>query len=222
MTRTRPAALAAALLALTAGGLTGTTGAAQAATINYVALGDSYSAGGGSSTTYLNSCNRSTNAYPYLFAQANSPATFSFQACGAATTADVLNHQLAPLTSSTTLASMTIGGNDIGLREVLSSCLLGSDADCHGAVASAANTARTELPGRLDTVYGSIRSRAVNAHVVILGYPRFYDLGSSFCPGISPTRRAALNALNWPVGQSFHPTAAGQSGAYLSALEASD
>ncbi len=264
MTRTRPAALAAALLALTAGALTGTTGTAHAATFNYVALGDSYSAGGGSSTTYLNSCNQSINAYPYLFAQANSPATFSFQACGAATATDVLNNQLAPLTSSTTLVSMTVGGNDIGLRDVLSSCLLGSDADCRGAVASAENTARTELPAKLDTVYSNIRSRAVNAHVVILGYPRFYDLSTSFCLGISPTKRAALNdgadvlntviqsevakypnfayadvtnrfaghqlcdsapwlhALNWPIGQSFHPTAAGQSGAYLSALETSD
>ncbi|MEV7927275.1 SGNH/GDSL hydrolase family protein [Kitasatospora sp. NPDC088779] len=265
MSRTRPAALAAALLTLTTTALAATTGtahAAHAATVNYVALGDSYSAGGGSSSTYLNSCNQSTNAYPYLYAQSTSPATFDFQACGGATTTDVVNNQLAPLTSGTTLVSMTIGGNDVGLRDVLASCLLGSDAACLSAVSSAENTARTQLPGELDTVYGAIRSRAANAHVVILGYPRFYDPGAPLCPGISPARRAALNdgadvlnsviqseaakypnfayadvtsrfaghqlcdpapwlhALNWPIGQSFHPTAAGQAGAYLPALEA--
>ncbi|MCX4683354.1 SGNH/GDSL hydrolase family protein [Kitasatospora purpeofusca] len=264
MNRTRPAALAAALLALTTTALNATTGTAHAADVNYVALGDSYSAGGGSSTTYLNSCNQSTNAYPYLYAQATSPATFDFQACGGATSADVVNNQLAPLTSSTTLVSMTIGGNDIGLRDVMASCLLGSDTGCLKAVATAENTARTRLPGKLDTVYSTIRSRATNALVVILGYPRFYDLATPLCPGISPTKRAALNdgadvlnsviritaatypnfayadvanrfaghqlcdsaswlhALNRPIGQSFHPTAAGQAGAYLPALQSSD
>jgi hypothetical protein len=262
-TRTRSTALAAALLALTATTLAATTHAADAATgVNYVALGDSYSAGGGSATTYLNSCNQSTNAYPYLYAQATQPASFSFQACGGATTTDVVNNQLTPLNSGTTLVSMTIGGNNVGLANVLSSCLLGSDTTCQNAVSTAENTALTQLPGQLDTVYGDIRARAANAHVVILGYPQFYDLNTALCLGISATKRAALNegaavldsviqgevakypnfvyedainrftdhqlcdadpwlhALNWPIGQSFHPTAAGQSGAYLPALEA--
>jgi hypothetical protein len=262
-TRTRSTALAAVLLALATTALTATTDTAHAATtVNYVALGDSYSAGGGSATTYLNSCNQSTNAYPYLYAQATQPASFSFQACGGATTTDVIDNQLTPLDSSTTLVSMTVGGDNVGLANVLSSCLLGSDATCQSAVATAENTARTQLPGQLDAVYGDIRARAANAHVVVLGYPQFYDLNTALCLGASATKRAALNegaavldgviqgevakysnfvyedaisrftghqlcdadpwlhALNWPIGQSFHPTAAGQSGAYLPALEA--
>ncbi|MGW4382452.1 SGNH/GDSL hydrolase family protein [Kitasatospora sp. NPDC004531] len=256
--RLRSAVLAAALLATA--GLSG--GNAHAADVHYVALGDSYSAGGGSSSTYLDSCNRSTKSYPYLYAQAVAPASFDFQACGGADTAAVLDGQLGPLDASTTLVSLTIGGNDLDLKGVLGTCLLGSDSACLDAVASAEATARTVLPGRLDALYTAIRARAANARVVVLGYPAFFDLSVPLCPGIGRTKRAALNegaevlnsvirtavadrpgfvhqdvtdrfaghrlcdadpwlrALNWPIGQSFHPTAAGQAGAYLPALRA--
>ncbi|MEU2241133.1 SGNH/GDSL hydrolase family protein [Streptomyces sp. NPDC018338] len=265
MPRTRVRALVAVLAALTttALGLT-TTDSAHAApstVVHYVALGDSYSAGGGSSTTYLNDCNQSVNSYPYLYARLTTPATFDFQACGAAKTTDVLDKQLTPLDGTTTLVSMTIGGNDTGLGTVMATCLFASDGACLDAVATAETRAHAELPGRLDTVYDAIRTRAPQARVVILGYPRFYDLAATACAGISATKRAALNAgadvlngvirdeaarhdgfvyedvadrftghqlcdsapwlhaLNWPVGQSFHPNAAGQAGAYLPALQ---
>ncbi|WP_328940870.1 SGNH/GDSL hydrolase family protein [Streptomyces sp. NBC_00250] len=266
MPRPRVRALATVLAALTTAALclttTGSALAAPTAGIHYVALGDSYSAGGGSSTTYLNDCNQSVNSYPYLYARLTTPDTFAFQACGAAKTTDVLANQLSPLDSTTTLVSMTIGGNDIGLGTVMATCLFGSDSACLDAVATAETTARTELPGKLDTVYDAVRARAPQARVVILGYPRFYDLTVPACPGISATKRTALNkgadalnnvirdevaqhsgfvhedvadrftghqlcdaapwlhALNWPIGQSFHPNAAGQSGAYLPALQA--
>ena len=179
MPRTSFRALAAVLAALTttALGLTtpGSAQAAPAAGVHYVALGDSYSAGGGSSTTYLNACNQSVNSYPYLHAQLTAPDTFDVQACGAAKTTDVLTNQLTPLDGTTTLVSMTIGGNDIGLGTVKTTCLFGSDSACLDAVATAETTAHTELPGRLDTLYDAVRTRAPQARVVILGYPRFYD-----------------------------------------------
>ncbi|MFI0923674.1 SGNH/GDSL hydrolase family protein [Streptomyces sp. NPDC021012] len=264
MPRTRVRALTAVLAALTTTVLSvATTGSALATTtgMRYVALGDSYSAGGGSSTTYLNACNQSVNSYPYLYNQLTTPDTFDFQACGGAKTTDVLTNQLSPLDGTTTLVSMTIGGNDIGLDTVMSTCLFGSDSACLDAVTTAETTARAELPGKLDTLYDAIRARAPQSRVVILGYPRFYDLTVPACPGISTTKRTALNngadalnsvirdevaqhngftyqnvadrftghqlcdatpwlhALNWPLGQSFHPNAAGQSGAYLPALQ---
>ncbi|MET8541974.1 SGNH/GDSL hydrolase family protein [Kitasatospora sp. NPDC004799] len=263
MPRSRVPALAAALLALTATTVAGTSvGTGYAADVHYVALGDSYSAGGGSSTEYLNSCHQTTKSYPYLYAQATSPASFAFQACGGADTADVLNGQLGPLDAGTTLVSVTIGGNDVDLSGVMSSCLFGTEAACLDAVASAEAAAGAELPGRLGTLYTAIRARATGAKVVVLGYPKFFDLDKPLCPGMGATRRAALNhgaevldetiraavakhpgfvyqdvtdrfaghrlcdaepwlhALNWPIGQSFHPTAAGQAGAYLPALRA--
>ena len=75
-------ALAAALtLALVA-----TAVPANAATVNYVALGDSYSSGVGAGNYYSSSgsCDRSPNAYPALWAAANSVTTFTFAACSGA------------------------------------------------------------------------------------------------------------------------------------------
>ena len=65
-------------------------GAAQATTGGYVALGDSYSSGVGAGdyTSSSGSCDQSTNAYGQLWANANSPSSFSFEACSGATTSD--------------------------------------------------------------------------------------------------------------------------------------
>ena len=170
-------------------------GAAHAATTNYVALGDSYSSGvgAGNYTSASGSCDQSTNAYPYLYDSAYAP-TFTDEACSGAKTSDVISSQLGALSSSTTLVSMTIGGNDVGFTTVMEDCILGSDSDCQSDVASAESYAENTLPGLLDTTYSDIRKDAPNAHVVIMGYPEFYDLSmSSICVGLSTTDRTALN-----------------------------
>ncbi|WP_027942551.1 SGNH/GDSL hydrolase family protein [Amycolatopsis taiwanensis] len=170
----------------------GFAGVAQAAT-NYVALGDSYSSGVGAGS-YLDSssCKRSANAYPYQYAQ-SSGASLSFQACSGAKTSDVLNNQVGALNSSTSLVSITIGGNDAGFSNVMTNCVLGGDSACKTAVTSAENYAQTTLPGLLDNVYRTIKSKAPNAHVVVLGYPHFYKIGGSCVVGLSDTARGYIN-----------------------------
>ncbi len=49
------------------------------------------------------------------------------------------------------------------------------------------------LPSGLGSLYGSIRSRASQAHVVVLGYPRFYQLSGGCIAGLSETERSAIN-----------------------------
>src|SRR5262245_24578488 len=84
--------------------------------VNYVALGDSYSAGvgAGSYESDSGSCRRSDNAYPKLWANNRSPVSFKFVACSGARTDNVLNSQLSALTPDTTLVTITVGGNDAG------------------------------------------------------------------------------------------------------------
>jgi len=184
------------VLAVTAA-LTGATAAhasAQAAPGPYVALGDSYSSGVGAGS-YISSsgdCKRSTKAYPYLWAAANSPSSFSFTACSGARTGDVLSGQLGPLSASTALVSISIGGNDAGFSDVMTTCVLQSDSSCLSRIATARAFVDSTLPGRLDGVYTAIRDRAPNARVVVLGYPRFYRLGTT-CIGLSETKRKAIN-----------------------------
>lgn len=170
----------------------GLAGVADAAT-NYVALGDSYSSGVGAGS-YLDSssCKRSANAYPYVYAT-SSGAALSFQACSGAKTTDVVNNQVSALSSSTNLVSITVGGNDAGFSNVMETCVLEGDDACQSAVSSAEDYVRTTLPGRLDAVYSAIRSKAPNAHVVVLGYPHFYKIGGSCIVGLSDTSRGYIN-----------------------------
>src|SRR6185312_7125617 len=44
-----------------------------------------------------------------------------------------------------------------------------------------------------DNAYSAIRSHAPNARVVVLDYPRFYDLGVWYCIGLSSTSRNKIN-----------------------------
>lgn len=234
---------------------------AQAATTNYVALGDSYSSGVGSGS-YISSsgdCERSTKAYSALWAAAHTTATYTSVACSGATTSTVLSSQVSYLTSATTLVSITIGGNDAGFSSIMTTCALQSQTACVNAVQQAENFAQSTLPGRLDNVFNSISSHAPSARVVVLDYPVFYQLGNILCIGLTETSRSKINeginlvdsvlssaatrhgfafgdvranfaaghqlcgsGTNWlhsldflDISESYHPTAAGQSGGYL-------
>lgn len=251
------------LLAVTTA-LTGATTAQasqQAAADGYVALGDSYASGVGAGDYLSNSgdCKRSTKAHPYLWAAAHSPSSFDFTACSGARTGDVLSGQLGPLSTATGLVSISVGGNDAGFADVMTTCVLQSDSSCLSRINTAKAYVDSTLPGKLDSVYTAIRDRAPNARVIVIGYPRFYKLGAT-CIGLSETKRKAINdaadlldnaiarragahgftfgdvratftghelcsGSSWlhsvdlfNIGQSYHPTAAGQSGGYLPVL----
>jgi lysophospholipase L1-like esterase len=156
--------------------LTVSAAPAQAAS-SYVALGDSYSSGTGT-RTYLNdgtSCQRSVYAYPSLIA-AGKGLTLNFRACSGAKVADVTTTQLSALTAATTQVSISVGGNDAGFTGVLTECAQpGWMSDCNGAIDTAQGIINTTLPSRLSTLYASIRSKAPNAKVVVVGYPRIFQ-----------------------------------------------
>jgi lysophospholipase L1-like esterase len=244
--------------AATAAALVLAAGTASASTAHYVALGDSYSSGlGAGSYGSSGSCDRSANAYAQLWANSKAPAAFSFVACSGATTGDLLNSQIAAVTGSTTLVSLTIGGNDVGFSSVMETCVLWGTSSCVSAINSAESKAQSILPAAFDNVLRAIKAKAPAAKIVFLDYPDFYDLSqSSGCIGLSGTSRAKvdegvnvldslvqqaaarngatfadvrgsfagheicdgtswLNSVDWTnFGDSYHPTAAGQSGGY--------
>ncbi|MCE7006158.1 SGNH/GDSL hydrolase family protein [Kibdelosporangium philippinense] len=182
-------------LAATAVGLTVLSVPANAAAENYVALGDSYSSGLGTGGPYSGgNCKRSTGAYPQLWANSHSPASFSFAACSGATTSDVLNSQVNSLSASTTLVTISIGGNDAGFVDVITTCTLNGDSACVNRVEQGKTFVRDTLPARLDNTYNAIKQRSPSARVVVLGYPRFYKVPGSCSVGLSDTKRAAINS----------------------------
>jgi hypothetical protein len=217
---------------------------AHAAEGEYVAMGDSYSSGTGAGSYSDLLCTRSRNAYPAKWADANSPGQFSFVACGGATIPDVESSQLQALDSGTSLVSISIGGNDSGFASTMLSCRYSTDSACRSALDRAGTFVRGQLPGQLDRLYGSIKSRAPQAKV-----------GGLCVGGLSATKRAMINdgsdLLNgvisdraqaagfafadgrpafagheictsapWISSSNVHPTAEGHANAYLPAFTA--
>jgi lysophospholipase L1-like esterase len=172
----------------------GATPATAASSIDYVALGDSYSSGVGA-PGQTGSCLRSPYGYPAQWAAAQQPQTFTDLTCSGAQTSDVIATQAPAIPAGTDLVSITIGGNDAGFSSVVTTCQTSTDAACVQRVAQAENDARTTLPGRLDNAYAAIRSAAPSAKVVVLDYPLLFDTSSSSCgaTGMSLTKRQALN-----------------------------
>lgn len=142
---------------------------------NYVALGDSYSSGTGTRDySYNAGCQRGPYAYPALIDVQRPNTTLNFQACAGAKTGDVLANQVAALNTSTNIVTITIGGNDAGFSSVIVQCTKPWPFTCGGDITNAQNYINGTLPGQLNSVYASIKSRAPNATVVVLGYPRLF------------------------------------------------
>jgi lysophospholipase L1-like esterase len=142
----------------------------------YVALGDSYSSGTGTRTYYDSGCQKSVYAYPYLLHNAHPSWTFVHAACAGAKTGNIISGQSSSLTSDTNWVSYTIGGNDAGFASVITECAYPWWAsDCNGAIDEAQAYINNTLPGRLDQVNNTIKSRSPTAKVIVLDYPRLFN-----------------------------------------------
>jgi lysophospholipase L1-like esterase len=147
----------------------------------YVALGDSYSSGVGTREFYEEpgECDRGPNAYPPKVAAAKS-YTLSFQACSGAKTTEVNEKQLGTLSATTSLVTITIGGNDAGFSNVIINCAL-YYFTCGSAISEANEFIKNKLPGLLETTYKDIRAKATTAKVVVLGYPKLFTKEGKTC-----------------------------------------
>ena len=110
-----------------------------------VSLGDSYSSGEGNprppflkgTATKTDACHRSPIAYPELLVNDHSlgldRSAYAFVACSGATRRDVWNgnvanhepSQLNALSASTSLVTLSVGGNDVDFPGVLAHCITG-------------------------------------------------------------------------------------------------
>jgi lysophospholipase L1-like esterase len=155
--------------------------ASAAAQSQYVALGDSYSSGVGTRVFYeeAGECDRSPDAYGPKVATAEG-YSLNFEACGGAKTTEVNEKQLGKLSSTTSLVTITIGGNDAGFSNVIINCAL-YYFTCGGAISEADEFIKNKLPGLLETTYKDIRAKATTAQVVVLGYPKLFTKEGKTC-----------------------------------------
>jgi lysophospholipase L1-like esterase len=169
---------------------------AYAAPRTLVALGDSYGAGVGSYLYYNDGtdCYRSPFAYPSQLAVAKR-LDLTLAACSGATTDDVLNEQLRLLSADTDYVTITVGGNDVGFRTVITQCALpGWLGNCSAAIQAGQDALDTELPASLDNVFTAIKAKAPGATVVVTGYPLMFN-GTDCNPltFFTPSEMAAIN-----------------------------
>jgi hypothetical protein len=162
------------------------------ARIDYVALGDSFTAGpllapyaeGGSA------CLRSAGNYPSLLAERLDVASFTDVSCSGATVGDLFRDQrsftggriappqLAALTADTDLVTVGIGGNDENLFGSLAGACMGGGARAgctplfatDGVLETKVASAR-RVESTLVRALAAIHRRAPDAVVVVVGYP---------------------------------------------------
>jgi len=172
---------------------------AQAATeAEYVALGDSYASGVGAAPYDASSgaCLRSPNNYPHLWAADHPKYALKDVTCSGATIADVRNSQLPALSATTSLVTVTVGGNDAQFSTVVRYCLTESDSYCSTATQWMSYYARNQMVTDLAALYADIKARAPHALMLVLGYPRaIAPAGSCGALDLTPVRRTAMNGL---------------------------
>ncbi|MBS2939117.1 SGNH/GDSL hydrolase family protein [Nocardioides sp. J2M5] len=150
--------------------------------VDYVALGDSFSAGPfiGTMRTDPTGCARSRDNYPAFLADWLDVATYTDVTCSAATTADLTGTmtmfdgnttgpQLDAVTRETDLVTLGMGGNDFGIYDALIGCQEGAAAACP------VDRLRADTAKVADNVQQAVRrirrAAAPDATVYVVGYP---------------------------------------------------
>jgi lysophospholipase L1-like esterase len=147
--------------------------------IDYVALGDSFSAGPfiGTMRTDPEGCARSRDNYPAFLADWLDVASYTDVTCSAAVTADLYEPmrmfdgnltrpQLDAVSADTDLVTLGIGGNDFSIYDSLIRCQEG--ATCQ--VADLRADAR-KVAGRIERAVRRIQQAAPDATIYVVGYP---------------------------------------------------
>jgi lysophospholipase L1-like esterase len=189
--------------------------------LSYVALGDSFSTGQGvlisdrrgirfdTADGKYGDCGRSRSAFPKLLeADESLQLTLTdFKACGGATTADVTKRaqtkangvQIAALSDSTDIVSLTIGGNDIGFADTITTCIFVACTPRSSTVRSALN-AIDRLTPALTGTYQAILDKAPNATVYVTGYPQISPSpGCAMCLPLG----SILRSVSIEIANSF-------------------
>lgn len=152
----------------------GSTANAADRNIDYVNLGDSYSAGygTGSLTIVGGACSQGTGSdhVSKLAAKKNVNLTLDFACAGAdsATLAGIAATVAAGALGDAEVVTLTVGGNELPWAELLGACAYGNDLQCAGAQ-QVAGSILSSLDARVLHTLSVIRSSAPDARIVILG-----------------------------------------------------
>lgn len=173
--------------------------AADRAPERYVALGDSYTAAPGAGLPIGEPavCGRSENNYPRLVAAELRPAEFVDASCGGATTRNVTEAQrtnegtnppqLDAITPDTTLVTIGLGANDVGLFLWAQDCAAKrrTGTPCRDRLTAGGRDrlaeAVTTTASKIGTMLWRIERKAPRATIVVVGYPTVFPEDATKC-----------------------------------------
>jgi lysophospholipase L1-like esterase len=170
--------------------------AAAPATIQYVALGDSYAAGQGAGP-YLNSCLQTAESYPELLDSEKRIHLRANEACSGAPTSEVANTQLSVLNRGTRLVTLTVGAADLDLSGVATVCTApGMLAQCLAEIQEVREERLPVLGSDLADLFAQVADAAPRARIVVTGYPHLLESTALVDPVIIMAINAATDALD--------------------------
>lgn len=220
------AALVFAAATLVAVSLTASATSSAATPSVYVAMGDSYAAGPlilPMTDPYV--CVRSALNYAHLLAQQLGVTTLRDVTCSSATTQDFSNSQKGNVTGTaapqynalgadTTLVTVGIGGNDVGLVGLAESCINVLPAPVGKSCAAKYTAGGVDVYSQriqafaptYGTVIDHIHQLAPNAKILMIGYPTAIRNGGCFPyqPLLGPDAtyiQAKIDELNAAMAQ---------------------
>lgn len=166
----------------------------------WAALGDSFAAGIGAGTRLSGwgdwYCSRYDDSYPSLINRSPSLGDsngrdFKYYACSGAVTTDVKNKQIPGL-SGLQMATLSIGGNDANLKDILHACIYqwnkDPQLDCDKTLADSQNTINDpKFSQNLDDVLNALRGAMAdsNAKIYWTGYSHFWDTSTDECDKVT-------------------------------------
>lgn len=164
---------------------------------HYVALGDSFVSSPltGMPVGLPFGCDRTQNNYPRQVAAVIQPENFTDASCGGATMENLFHPQQVPLgvnpaqldavTATTTLVTIGIGGNDLGLYGWLSRCGRVRYDECMKQLTPVQTDALGQqiahLAVRFNEALTVIGNRAPKARVLVVGYPVVAPITGTGC-----------------------------------------
>jgi lysophospholipase L1-like esterase len=167
--------------------------------LDYVALGDSYTAGPGIpdmiAVDTVPGCGQSSHNYPHELAAMASFVHLTDVSCGGATTENMAGPQVtaygtAPpqlnaLNRGTDVVTLMIGGNDNGFGEIIGNCISPfptGDKCQHIYDLPSGDVLQQRIAAtavKVGAVFDQIHARAPHARVIFVGYPTILPPGGS-------------------------------------------
>jgi len=212
----------------------------------YVALGDSFTASplthqqGGTPAV---GCLRSAQDYPALVAAALRPASFVNVSCFGASTTDMTHRQraagelqppqLSALSAADSLVTVQVGGDDIGVGRIVTTCAAlsltspsGDPCRQHYTAGGTDQLARavTQTAPKVASVLEAIRQRAPHARVLLVGYPQILPASGNGCwPEVAVSRGDVpyLRGIETQLNTALAAAAAAHGVTFVNTYEAS-